>query len=213
MVEPGEAQDDVDLLEGLLDDVHARLQGRRCVSPRDGRPLEAVEVGAEQIDDPGVGGVAGDRDHDPRRHVLLAEVAQDDVAAVAGHRLARAEDRAPQGVPLPDLGGEQVVDQVVGGVLHHLDLLQDHRLLTLELLGVEDGVQQDVGEEVHGERQVLVEDLHVEARVLLGREGVHLPADRIHRARDLLGGARSRALEDQVLDEVGHPAATLGLVS
>ena len=37
------------------------------------------------------------------------------------------------------------------------------------LLGVEERVQQDVGEEIDGERQVLVEHLHVEAGVLLGR--------------------------------------------
>jgi len=45
-----------------------------------------------------------------------------------------------------------------------------------ELFGVETWMQQDVRQELRGERQVLVEHLDVEAGVLLRGEGVHLPA-------------------------------------
>src|SRR2546426_450057 len=83
----------------------------------------------------------------------------------------------------------------------------------LELVGVEERVQEDVGQEIDGERQVLVEDLDVEAGVLLGGEGVHLAADRVHRAGDRLGAARGGPLEYEVLDQVGHPATVLGLVA
>ena len=61
--------------------------------------------------------------------------------------------------------------------------------------------------------QVLVEDLDVEAGVLFGGEGIHLPTDRVHRAGDRLGAARGRALEHEVLDEMGHPTSVLGLVA
>ena len=110
----------------------------------------------------------------------------------------------------PDLRREEVVDDVVGRVLDHPDLLQDHRLLALQLLGVEERVQQDVGQEIDRERQVLVEHLHVEAGVLLGGEGVHLAAHRVHRAGDVLGAAGGGALEDEVLDQVGDAAAGSG---
>src|SRR2546422_7368424 len=71
----------------------------------------------------------------------------------------RAEDRASERMALPELCGEEVMDQVVGRVLHHLDLLEHNRLFALELLGVEDRVQEDVGQEIDRERQVLVEHL------------------------------------------------------
>src|SRR2546430_11221149 len=58
----------------------------------------------------------------------------------------------------------------------------------------------------------LFRSLDIEAGVLLRGEGVHLAADRVHRARDGLGGARLGALEDEVLDEVGHADAALWLV-
>ena len=116
-------------------------------------------------------------------------------------------------MPAPDLRREQVVDDVVGGVLDHLDFLEDHRLLALQLVGVEERVQEDVRQEIDRERQMLVEHLDVEARVLLGREGVHLPADRVHRAGDRLRAARGGPLEHEVLDQVRHPAAVFRLVA
>ena len=213
VVQAREAHDDVDLLERLVDDVDPGLHDRRRIRAPRGGAGEAVEAPVEEVHDPVVGDVARDRDHDPRRHVLLAEVGEHRVAVVAAHGLTRAEDRAPEGVALPELPGEEVVDQVVGRVLHHLDLLEHDRLFALELLGVEDRVEEDVGQEVNRERQVLVEHLDVEAGVLLGGEGVHLATDRVHRARDGLGGARLGPLEDQVLDEVGHAEAALRLVS
>src|SRR2546422_865793 len=204
VVQAREAHDDVDLLERLVDDVDPGLHERGRVRARCHRASEAVEAAPEEVDDPVVGDVARDRDHDAWRHVLLAEVGEHRRAIVTVHRLARAEDRASERMALPELCGEEVMDQVVGRVLHHLDLLEHNRLYALELLGVEDRVQEDVGQEIDRERQVLVEHLDIEAGVLLRGEGVHLAADRVHRARDGLGGARLGALEDEGLDEGGH---------
>src|SRR2546425_1275013 len=61
--------------------------------------------------------------------------------------------------------------------------------------------------------KMFVQDLHVEARVFFGREGIHLPAHRVHLARDGLGRPRGGALEDQMLDQVRHPTAPLHLVT
>ena len=74
-------------------------------------------------------------------------------------------------------------------------------------------MEQDVGQEVGRERQVLVEHRHVEAGVLLRGERVHLAADRVDRPGDVLGRPGLGALEDQVLDEVGDPAQVGGLVA
>ena len=58
------------------------------------------------------------------------------------------------------------------------------------------------GEQLDGERQVLVEHFDVVAGVLLRRERVELSADRVDRLRDVLGGSGIGALEEHVLDEM-----------
>ena len=113
----------------------------------------------------------------------------------------------------PDLRREEVVDDVVGRVLDHLDLLQHDRLLALQLLGIEQGSKKNIGQEVNSEWKVFIQDLDVEAGVFFGREGVHLTAHRVHLAGDGLGRPGGRALEDQVLDQVGHAAAPVHLVA
>ena len=75
------------------------------------------------------------------------------------------------------------------------------------------GTHHDVGEQVDGERQVLVEHLDVVAGVFLRGERVELAADRVDRLRDVFGGAGVGALEEHVLDEVGDAAARVGLVA
>ena len=93
---------------------------------------------------------------------------------------------------LPEALREELVDEIVGRVLDHLDLFEDDLLLALDVLGAERRVADDVGEDVDRERQVLVEHLDVVARVFLRGERVELAADRIDRLRDVFGRARRR---------------------
>ena len=146
-----------------------------------------------------------------RRRVLLVQVAQDRVAIEALHDVPAAEDGPAKRVPGPEALREEIVDQIVRGVLDHLDLLEDDRLLLLDILRGEARVPQDVGQEVDGERQVLVEHAHVEAGLLLGRERIHLSAHRIDRPGDVLRRPGLRALEDEMLDQMRDSAAALRL--
>ena len=98
-----------------------------------------------------------------------------------------AQNRAAERVVLPEPLREELVDEVVRRVLDHLDLFDDDLLLALEVLDAERRVADDVGEDVDGERQMLVEHLDVVARVFLGGERVELAADRVDRLRDVLG--------------------------
>jgi hypothetical protein len=100
-----------------------------------------------------------------------------------------------------------------GHVFDHLDLFEDDALLALDVLGLQRGAHDHVGQQVDGERQVLVEHLDVVAGVLLRREGVELTTDRIDRLRYLLRGPALRALEEHVLDEVRHARLGVRLVA
>ncbi len=77
----------------------------------------------------------------------------------------------------------------------------------------EDRVEDEVGEDVEGRRDVLVEDLDVEADGFFAGEGVEVAADRIHFAGDALRGAGFGALEDHVLDKVRYAVELRDLVT
>ncbi len=210
--EPRKPRHDVHLLERLLDHLHGHPRRRRAAIRLGRGAFEPVEARGQEPQHAVVIGVPRHGHRDLPGGVLLLEVAEDGLPAQALDSLAGSEDGAAQRVAGPEAFGEQVVDQVVRRVLHHLDLLEDHRLLLLDVLRPEERVAQDVGEEVDRQRQVLVEHVDEEARVLLRGEGVHLAAHRVHRPGDLLGGPGLGALEDQVLDQVGNPAALGRLV-
>jgi hypothetical protein len=130
-----------------------------------------------------------------------------------GDRLLRAGDRPAQRGVAPRLRGEEVVDDVVGVVVVHRDLVEDDVPLGLDVVGREQGGGDHVAEDVHRERQVLVEDPRVEAGVLLGGEGVELTADGVQGHRDVERRALARALEEQVLEEVRAAVQLRGLVA
>ncbi len=122
------------------------------------------------------------------------------------HGLASAENRPAERMVLPESLREQLVDEIVRRVLDHLDLFDDDLLFALDIVDAERRIADDVGEDVDREREMLVEDLDVVARVFLGGERVELSADRIDRLRDVFGRPARRSLEEHVLDEVRDAA-------
>ena len=103
---------------------------------------------------------------------------------------------------LPEILGKDLVHQVVGIVLVHLDLFENDASLAHDVFIVEDWVQHQVGENVECSRNMLIEYFEVEADGLFAGERVEVAADRIHFARNAFCGARLRSLEDHVFDEV-----------
>jgi hypothetical protein len=146
--------------------------------------------------------IADRDDHEVRRDVRLREVFLQRLLVEGADALRGAEDRPAERMVVPEALGENLVDQIVGRVLDHLDLFEDHLLFALDVFFREQRVADQVREDLDRERQVLVEHLGVVAGVFLRRERVDLAADRIDLLRDLLGVARRRALEEHVLDEV-----------
>ena len=114
---------------------------------------------------------------------------------------------------VPEPFREDLVNQIVGRVLDHLDLFEDHLLFALDVVVSEERIADQIGEDVDGERQVLVEDLEVIAGVFLRREGVDLPADRIDLLRYFFCAPSRSALEEHVLDEVRDAGMIGGFVA
>src|SRR4029077_3561024 len=106
---------------------------------------------------------------------------------------------------LPEVLREDLVDEVVGVVLIHLDFFHDHAALASDVGAIEYWIQYQVAEDVERHRYVLVKNLDVEEDAFLGGESIHIPANRIELTCDFLGATVLRPFEDHVLDEVRDP--------
>ena len=104
----------------------------------------------------------------------------------------------------PEAARENVVKLILGIVQVHLDFFEDDLAFFLHVVGIEFGAQNEIGDNVKGDGQMVVEDLGVEADLFFRSERVEHAAYRIHFAGDGFGGAALGAFEDHVLDEMGQ---------
>ena len=171
-----------------------------------------------------------ERAFEQRLHVVVLEIADGDHYEVLGHvGVAKillqgvaiegvdagggAENRTAERMAAPEAFGENLVDQIVGRVLDHLDLFEDDLLFFLDVVVSQQRIADQVGEDLHGEREVLVQHLQVVAGVFLGGEGVDLATDRIHLLSYFFGRPGGCAFEEHVLDEVRDAHAFRRLVA
>ena len=99
-------------------------------------------------------------------------------------------------------------------VLGAADLLLHHRPLAVDLLLVEAGVNQHVGQHVHRQLQTVERDLVPIAGYLLGGVGVQDAARSLDRLRDVdRRGALLGALEHHMLQEVCQTLRALALAA
>jgi hypothetical protein len=104
---------------------------------------------------------------------------------------------------------EHVEHLVLGIVLVHRDLLQDHRPLGV---GVpERGPPHHVRHHLHRAWEVAVQNARVHRGGLLAGAGVELRAHRVEDLVDLERGEALRAAEQQVLEQVRKPGLLVGL--
>src|SRR3954451_23391611 len=157
--------------------------------------------------------VAGRRHHDVRRLVVVGVVRGDLVAGDGLDGGLAPRDLTTEGVAREQRAGEHVVDEVVGRVVAHPDLLEDHLALRFDLVGAQRGRPHDVGEDVEREREVPVGHAHVVRGDLLAGERVHVAPARLDGFGDLRRVARLGALEQQVLEEVARARDRLRLVA
>ncbi len=119
------------------------------------------------------------------------------------HGFFGAQDRLAERMILPEILGKDFVDEIVGIIFVHLDLFDDHAAFADDVGGIEDGIQNQVAQNIERGGDMLVEHLDVEADAFLGGEGVHVAADGIDLARDFFRRAVLGPFEDHVLDEMG----------
>ena len=148
--------------------------------------------------------VAAGGDHDARVHVVGVVVAAHGVEVERRQRLGVADDRPPERVLAEDDLAEVVVDELGRRVLVHRHLFE-HDLALLVEVG-ERGPRDHLGDDLERLVEVLVQEPRVDQRVLLGGRRVGLGAHVVEDVRDVGRRVLVRALEDQVLDEVGDAA-------
>ena len=78
-----------------------------------------------------------------------------------------------------DLAGMELLDKIFRIILHHADFFQHDLFFLFDVLWSELGAMQEIGEQVEGLRQVLVEDFHIERGGLARGKRIHLAAQRI----------------------------------
>ena len=117
----------------------------------------------------------------------------------------------PSGWSRKDRVAEHVEDLLLGIVLVHRDLLEDHRALGVDLL--ERRPEDHVGDHVERLRQVLVDHPRVDRGGLLAGAGVQLGAHPVEDLVDLERRVLRAALEQQVLEQVREPGLGLGLAA
>ncbi len=189
--------------------------GRRAAARADGRIGVGLAVGfLGEAEDGFRRHVAGDDEDGVVRRVMapveghgVVEVELPDLRLEADDRDAVGMVLAPEAGlhALAETGARVVVDALAPLLQHHVALGQD------------DGIGEDeaghaVGLEVHHGRQLVRDDALEIAGVVIGGEGVLLAAGRRHGAREDRSGIALRALEHQVLEEMGEARLALLLV-
>jgi len=103
---------------------------------------------------------------------------------------------------LPEALSEQLMDQHVRVVFVDLDLFEDDAALALDVRRGKGRIQDQVGQNIQGNGDMLSQGLDVEADGFLAGEGVQVAANGIHLTGDQLRGAGAGALEEHVLHEM-----------
>src|SRR5882724_6018139 len=130
--------------------------------------------------------VAGSREDHVRRCEVRCIKVEDRLLREGGDGLRGSEDGASEWIVLPEVLGKDLVDEVIGVVFIHLDLFEDDGLFALDVPRGEGGMQDEVGEDIEGRDDVLVEHLDVETDGLLAGEGVEVTPNCIDLTGDLL---------------------------
>ena len=189
----------------------ARRELRRRREPGN-RAIAGAEGRRRELDRLGVLEVARDGDDGVRRPVHGSPEAADRVRWQGPDAVLVAADLAAQGARPEHRLLEEGLG-VLGRIIKvGADLLDDDGALAVDLLLVEVGADDQLAEDVHRARRLAARNADpVDGRLAVGR-GIEGAANAFDRFRDRAGrGKTLRALEGDVLHEVGNPCLGRGL--
>jgi hypothetical protein len=146
---------------------------------------------------------ARSRQHRAPGPVLAGNEAEQGVATQPGHGFDGAEHGPSQGLIRKGHRLHMIEDDVVRGVLGLADLLQHDRPLAVQFGAVEGRVHHHIADDIHSQRQILLQHLGVIGGVLARRIGVERAADGLDLLGDVLRAAPRRAFEQHMLDQMG----------
>ena len=184
----------------------ARRGGARHGAPR--APTLAIgepPLPVERLEQAAVVEVAG------RRHDAIARVvaglmqAAEVIRRERRQRVRGAEDGVAVRVAGPEGGRVELEHEIVGRVLHAVDLLQNHVALGLQIALAQEGPAHQVGEDVHRQRQIGVEHVGLVAGGVPPGVGVETAAPDLELQRQVARAAPLGALEHHVLEQMGDP--------
>jgi hypothetical protein len=175
--------------------------------------LQSLHRGAHQVQELLMVYPACCRYHDSLGVKGAGEIVHYLFSVCVRHRIDRPVDGQPQRIVLPIHLLKEDMDVVVRCILYHSNLLKDHLLFALDLLRCEYRIAKDVGEYIHHDGEVCVQDLCMYAYVLFGCEGIGEPADRIELLRYIESTAALGPLEEHVLYKVGDAPLILLFVT
>ena len=168
------------------------------------RGAKIAELALHQVQHFFVRDVSRGGDHQMVGREPVAEALHEMSAVEAANGFRRAENGAAERMFWPEAARENVVKEIFGIVQIHLDFFEDDLALLLDVVGIELGTQNEIGDDVKGDGQMVIEDFGVEADLFFRSERVEHTAYRIHFAGDGFGGAAFGSFEDHVLDEMGQ---------
>jgi hypothetical protein len=145
--------------------------------------------------------------------IVACEVAPDLVGLEAHHRFRRAENGAADRLVGKGGLGELVEDDVVGRVVGCADFLKDDALFALQFVFLEGGLDQDIGENVDRERDIIAKHAGVIGCGFGRRGGIDFAADILDLLGDVARRAAGRALEGHMLKKMGDTMLILSFVA
>src|SRR5215471_12100781 len=156
---------------------------------------QLAEILGNHIDESRVLDAAGAGYDKIGRSVNGAEIVGNAVVIEGRERFRSTKDGAAERMIGPEARYKDLVDEIVGGVLDHVDFFEDDIALAVELVVREQGSGNQIAEQVKGSRQVLVEHFDIVACDLAAGECVDIAADRVALDRDFARGPIASAFE------------------
>src|SRR4029077_6073429 len=168
------------------------------------RGTEIAELTLDEIQHFFVRDAARGGDDEMMGSEKIAEALDEMFAVEGANGLRSAENGAAERMLGPKAARENIMEKIFGVVHVHLDFFEDNLALFSHVIGIELRAKNEIGDDVKGDGQMLVENFGVETDLLFRGERVEHAADGIHFAGDGFGGAALGAFEDHVLDEMSE---------